>query len=162
MARDKLRLFWGTIDKVSNAREKWRKPRAKLGKMSESERMLPESHRDRYQAFSQRLLALEELVSQPECDCAALKSEALDIQKFFQTQISSLDLDVLEMDVGQRSSAVQVEMDKQLRLLNLDVMFLQTARRSTTQDQRMQQIKERLKILINYCQGLLTMRRAEE
>ncbi|WP_446875968.1 heterocyst frequency control protein PatD [Phormidesmis sp. 146-33] len=135
---------------------------AKLSKVSNLESMLPALHRDRYQEFSHALQALEALVNQPECDGAILKSEVLDIQKFFQTQISSLDLEALDVDVSQRSYAVQVEMDKQLRLLNMDVMFLQTARRSTTHDQRVQQIKERLKTLISYCQGLLTMRRAEE
>ncbi|MGV0024552.1 heterocyst frequency control protein PatD [Phormidesmis priestleyi] len=124
--------------------------------------MLPGSHRDRYQEFFQHLQALEELVSQPECDRSVLKSEILNIQNFFQTQISSLDLEALEMDVAQRSYAVQVEMDKQLKFLNMDVMFLQTARRSTTTDQRVQHIKERLRTLTSYCQGLLTMRRAEE
>jgi hypothetical protein len=129
--------------------------------MSGFHMLLPESHRDRYQEFCQRLSALEALVSQSERDRSAFKSAALDIQKFFQTQISSLDLEKLEADVAQRSYAVQVEMDKQLKLLNMDVMFLQAARRATTGDQRVQQVKERLKTLITYCQGLLTMRRAE-
>jgi hypothetical protein len=118
-------------------------------------RMLPELHRQRYQEFQQFLEQLQTLISQPEFDRATLKSNIPVLQNFFQEQIKSLGLEALEAKEAHRSQSYQVEMDKQLRLLIMDGMFLQAARQSATSQQRLEQVSDRLKTLISYCQALL-------
>jgi hypothetical protein len=118
--------------------------------------MLPQSHRQQYQEFQQILQQLEKFVDQPICDRAALKSKIPEAQQFFQKQIKSLDIEALESEMAYRSRSLQVEMDKQLRLLNMEVMFLQTARQLTTSQHRLGQIKERLRTLGEYCEVMLS------
>lgn len=117
--------------------------------------MLPERHRQPYRTFQQLLASLEERVSQSGHDRLTLKPEILQLQIFFQDEIKALNLEELEAKAAQRSQSLQVEMDKQLRLLNMDAMFLQTAKQSTTGGQRRNQIRDRLKTLSQYCEALL-------
>ena len=123
----------------------------KLGEISGFYDMLPESHCQRYQEFQQRLERFQALASQSDLQRSMLKLEALAVQKFFQDQVRSLDLEELEAAAAHRSHTYQVEMDKQLRLLNMDVMFLQTARQSATGVQRLRQVSDRVSTLIRYC-----------
>lgn len=58
-------------------------------------------------------------------------------------------------EVSSQVQAVSVEIDKQLRLLAIDALFLQTARQSTTLEHRRQQIGDRLTLLQRYCELLL-------
>ncbi len=117
--------------------------------------MLPESHRQRYQSFWQILERLQTLISQPEFDRSTLKAEALTVQQFFQDQVRSLDLEALDPTVGQRSHSFHVEINKQLRLLAIDAMSLQTAKQSATSQQRLGQVSDRVSTLIRYCDALL-------
>lgn len=117
--------------------------------------MLPEIYRQRYQDFRQILERLQTLISQPEFDRAILKADALTVQQFFQDQVRSLDLEALDPTVEQRSHSFHVEMNKQLRLLAMDVMFLQTAKQSATSQQRLGQVSDRITTLIRYCDALL-------
>lgn len=117
--------------------------------------MLPKIYRQRYQDFRQILERLQALISQPEFDCLTLKAEALTVQQFFQDQVRSLDLEALDPTEGQRSHSFHVEINKQLRLLAIDVMFLQTAKQSATSQQRLGQVSDRVSTLIRYCDALL-------
>ncbi|PSB23662.1 hypothetical protein C7B82_30405 [Stenomitos frigidus ULC18] len=85
----------------------------------------------------------------------ALKSKAMALQQFFREQILSLQLDELAPAVQHWVQSYHVEIDKQLRLLAMDIMFLQAARQSVTAEQRRQQIRDRLTTLQRYCDGLL-------
>ncbi|NJR50575.1 MAG: heterocyst frequency control protein PatD [Leptolyngbyaceae cyanobacterium CSU_1_3] len=118
--------------------------------------MLPQSHSQQYQEFQQILQQLEQFVDRPTCDRAVLKSKILETQEFFHKQIKSLDIEALEAEMAYRSRSLQVEMDKQLRLLNMEVMFLQTARQLATSQHRLSQIKERLRTLGEYCGVMLS------
>ena len=117
--------------------------------------MLPEIYRQRYQEFRQILERLQTLISQPEFDHLTLKTDALTVQQFFQDQVRSLDLEAIDAMAGQRSHSFHVEINKQLRLLAMDVMFLQTAKQSTTSQQRLGQVRDRVSTLIRYCNALL-------
>jgi hypothetical protein len=46
-------------------------------------------------------------------------------------------------------------MSKQLRLLAIDVMFLQGARQASTAQTRLQTISDRLTTLIQYCDAII-------
>ncbi len=117
--------------------------------------MLPEIHRQRYRDFQQILERLHRLISQSNGDKALLKAEVALAQQFFQNQVRSLDLDELDATVGQRSRSFHVEMNKQLRLLATDMMFLQAAKQAETSQQRLEQVGDRVNTLIRYCDALL-------
>jgi len=76
-------------------------------------------------------------------------------QTYFQQQILSVNPEALAPDEATRIHSFQVEINKQLRLLSTDLMFLRTARLATTQSQRRQQMGDRLTLLLRYCEGIL-------
>jgi len=69
------------------------------------------------------------------------------IQVFFQTQIVNTDLEVTPPNL-----ALQVEIDKQLKMLGVDLSMLQTARSPATWQKRHQQACDRFVLLDRYCQ----------
>jgi hypothetical protein len=90
-----------------------------------------------------------------EADGATLEPEVLKLQQFFQNQILKLDGNELSPELEQRIYSFQVEIDKQLRLLGMDIMFLQAARQEATGSQRRSQVSDRLSTLIRYCEAVL-------
>lgn len=82
-------------------------------------------------------------------------SEFLKIQHFFQSQVANLNPDLLSPEVRSRVGSYQTEVNKQLRLLGTDLMFLKSARQASTAEQRRTQIRDRLETLIGYCKALL-------
>ena len=48
--------------------------------------------------------------------------------------------------------ALHTEMHKQFRLVEVDILFLNTARQNQTRDKRQRQVCDRLKQLIDYCE----------
>ena len=69
------------------------------------------------------------------------------IQNFFQTQIINTELDVTPPYLS-----LQVEIDKQLKMLNVDLSMLQAARNPATWLKRHQQACDRFVLLQRYCQ----------
>lgn len=116
--------------------------------------MLPLNHQHCYQEFRQLLQHTDEMIA-ASSDGSALKPEILILQQFFQNQILNLDTNVLAVELEQRVQSFQVEINKQLRLLNTDAMFLQVAKQATTTEQRCSQIRDRIATLIRYCEALL-------
>lgn len=118
--------------------------------------MLPEAHRQIYQEFLRSLEQLQVRATQAKPDPAALIVAFQEIQQFFQQQILALSWENYpDASVEQRVQSYQIEMNKQLKLMGTDVMFLQAARQSTTAQQRQVQISDRLNLLIGYCNVLL-------
>ncbi|AFY64998.1 heterocyst frequency control protein PatD [Geitlerinema sp. PCC 7407] len=120
---------------------------------------LPPSHRDRYQQWQDLLTACRTIVQGPERDGPALRAQLLQVQQFFQEQVGPLDLAELDGAIAPRVQAVRTEMQKELRLLAMDGMFLQAARQSATQQQRQKQLGDRLEKLAGYCQVLVEAER---
>lgn len=73
----------------------------------------------------------------------------------FQQQILGLDLAELDEAIALRIQSIQTEISKQLRLLAMDTMFLKTARQPETNQQRRQQMGDRLDLLERYCEAIL-------
>ena len=118
--------------------------------------MFPEAHRQIYQEFLRSLEQLQVKVTQAKPDPAALILNFQEIQQFFQRQVLTLSWDNYpDPTVEQRVQSYQIEMNKQLKLMGADVMFLQAARQSSTAQQRQVQISDRLNLLIGYCNVLL-------
>ncbi len=105
-----------------------------------------------YHHFQQMLHLLQ---MQLQSDRPQLQESLTAAQTYFREQILSLDPETLESADAARIYSFQVEINKQLRLLSTDLMFLQAARLSTTQRQRQQTIGERLTLLLRYCEGIL-------
>ncbi len=69
------------------------------------------------------------------------------IQKKFQGQMVNSNSEVTPQNLS-----LQVEIDKQLKMLGMDLTMLQTSRSHTTWLKRHQQASDRLKLLQRYCQ----------
>jgi len=118
--------------------------------------MLPEAHRQIYQEFLRSLEQLQVKVTQAKPDPSVLIATLQEMQQFFQNQILALSWDNYpDASVEQRVQSYQIEMNKQLKLMATDVMFLQAARQPSTAQQRQVQISDRLNLLIGYCNVLL-------
>ncbi|HEY9807688.1 MAG TPA: heterocyst frequency control protein PatD [Candidatus Obscuribacterales bacterium] len=118
--------------------------------------MLPEAHRQIYQEFLRSLEQLQGMATQAKPEPAALIALFQKVQQFFQGQILGLSWENHpDPKMEQRVQSYQIEMNKQLKLMGTDVMFLQAARQSSTAQQRQVQISDRLNLLIGYCNVLL-------
>jgi len=78
-------------------------------------------------------------------DVSKLRLALVESQKFFGQQIAPLP------DTDAKERSYRTEISKQLRLLEIDVMFLRGARHSSTFDKRLNQTIERLGIIKQYC-----------
>jgi hypothetical protein len=112
--------------------------------------MLPISHLDRYSEFRQQCETLLQ-----ETDLRTIKSSTGSLQQNFQTKIAPLNLEEIDPTLESRVRSLHVELDKQLRLLNMDATFLQTAKQAETIQQRLGQVRDRLTTMIGYCKILL-------
>lgn len=97
------------------------------------------------------------MVGQETLDRSALQSHLANLQDYFQTQILPLDMQALSDETGLRLHALQVEMNKQLRLIGTDALFLRAAKQPDTVQQRLRQIGDRLQLLKRYCDGVLEL-----
>ncbi len=70
-----------------------------------------------------------------------------EIQKFFQSEIINTNLEITPQNLS-----LQVEIDKQLKMLNVDLSMLQTSRNQATWQKRHQQACDRFTLLARYCQ----------
>jgi hypothetical protein len=118
--------------------------------------MLPESHCHCYGEFRKSLISFRQRFILNEVNYTGLAAESQKVQLFFRDQVRQLAVEPLTMTDAQRSHAYQVEMDKQLRLLAMDVMFLQAAKQPETIQQRSSAVQDRLQKLIAYCDALLS------
>lgn len=116
--------------------------------------MLPSVYQQPYQQLQQNVKELQNALGST-LDSPTLKTAIATLQSFFQTQIWNLDMQDIAPDLEQQARSINVEIDKQLRLLNMDAMFLQAARQEATKQQRQQQIHDRLFLLTQYCNSIL-------
>jgi hypothetical protein len=70
-----------------------------------------------------------------------------EIQKKFQVQIVNSNSEITPQNLS-----LQVEIDKQMKMLGMDLTMLQTSRSHTTWQKRHKQTSDRLKLLERYCQ----------
>lgn len=117
-----------------------------------------ESYRPVYEtlrSLSSSMLAQVSEVGAAPTGVADLRSLFQRLQAQFQQQVVTLDLSGLEGAIAAQVSSLHTEMAKQLRLLSMDLMFLQTARQPETVRQRTEQMGDRLHLLMRYCDAVL-------
>jgi oligoendopeptidase F len=118
--------------------------------------MLPTLHKKTYQKLLSILLALREEIAAPNSRLTSIQEAFQQIQRVFQDEILSLGDDELQDAIASRAHSVQTEMHRALRLLETDIMFLRSSKQIATSEQRLATVRDRLEMLIGYCQAMLT------
>ncbi|MBW4554748.1 MAG: heterocyst frequency control protein PatD [Trichormus sp. ATA11-4-KO1] len=113
-------------------------------------------NREKYQALATLLAQLRSDTTSTQVDAAALRQGVAELQQVFQQQIVPL------ADGDSRVQSFRTEISKQLRLLEIDVMFFQGARQASTAQGRLKTIGDRLTTLIQYCDAILQQKAEEE
>lgn len=119
--------------------------------------MLPNLHYQCYVEFKQALEQLQQTARYDELDVSKLRQSYQKTQQLFQQQILNLDASDLNSVDEARVRSYHTEISKQLRLLSMDVVFLQAARQPVTVTDRQNQILQRIQTLIGYCDGILQL-----
>ena len=117
--------------------------------------MLPANYQQIFQTFRIKLKKLQQTITQANPETTLLESHFLAVQQCFQHQIMPLEETALETADQSRLHAYRTEMNKQMRLLGMDVTFLKAARQPATTQQRQAQIRDRIARLIDYCKAVL-------
>ena len=117
--------------------------------------MLPITYQEIFQMFSLKLNELQQVATLANPEATSLQSHFLTVQQFFQHSIMTLEDTALEVMDRSRVQAYRTEMNKQMRLLAMDIAFLQAARQAVTAQQRQAQIRDRIARLIDYCKAVL-------
>jgi len=111
--------------------------------------MLPLSYRNAYQRFLKTLYQLQRQL-QEEANPVTLKSVFSELQQQFQEEIMSLTGEELTGETLSRWQSSQTEVHRMMRLLQNDMMFLQTSQSSQTSQQRLARVRDRVGKLIHF------------
>jgi hypothetical protein len=116
--------------------------------------MLPELHRQAYQEFMKTLIALKNNFNSSNLDAIAIQNNFQLTQKFFQMRINSLSDESLSEETASRWRSLHTEIYRAFKLLETETILFRSAKQSTTQQQRLKSIVDRLTQIIGYCQML--------
>ena len=117
--------------------------------------MLPESHRQTYQAFLTVVLKLQYAANADKFDVVPIQKSWQEAQHLFIGQILPLTEDELEPAIASRWQSLHTEIYRTWRLVGTDVMFVGTSRLEVTSQQRLASLRDRLEKLIAYCHFML-------
>ncbi|HLO50503.1 MAG TPA: heterocyst frequency control protein PatD [Kamptonema sp.] len=118
--------------------------------------MLSKNRHQHYLEFQQILQDLQTSATQGNLDRAALLAAFGEVQQFFAGQIMASDSDGLDPPpLSPLEQSCLTEMHKQLRLLGMDVAFLQASRVEATAKTRQAAASDRINTLIGYCDAML-------
>lgn len=111
--------------------------------------MLIENQVHTFQRFQTEIESLDQTLNTTELDRAVLHQKIRSLQQIFQEEIQPIQSE------DYQTHSVLVEINKQMRLLGMDGMFLQTARQAETFETRLEQVRDRVKRLVSYCSAIL-------
>ena len=117
-------------------------------------RMLPPSYCHSYQKFAEALAQLQTRAASGNGEVAEIKAGCRQVQEIFQAQIATLNGNDLDISQVSRWQSFQTEIYKQLRLLEMDVTFLQASRQLDTIQKRQEAISDRITMIIAYCEAI--------
>ncbi|WP_206757286.1 heterocyst frequency control protein PatD [Coleofasciculus sp. FACHB-1120] len=117
--------------------------------------MLPQSYQQRYQELLTALEQLLHTITATHQEREAIAEKFQHVKQVFEQQITTLTGDELDPEIEPRWRSFQTEIYRALRLLEMDMTFLQASRRSATANPRQAAIGDRLSTLMSYCQALL-------
>jgi hypothetical protein len=104
---------------------------------------------EKYQTLANLLVQLRSDVAANQPDTTGLKQRVAQLQQLFQREVVPLAV------ADSKEQSYRTEMSKQLRLLEIDVIFLQGARQAATAQVRLKTIGDRLTTLLQYCHAIL-------
>ena len=108
-------------------------------------------NKQKYRAFQTLLQQLHTDISSNLLNASELRQNMASLQSFFRTDIVPLTTQY------PTEQSYMTEISKQLRLLQIDIMFFQGARQASTIKDRIDALSERLTTLIGYCDAILKM-----
>lgn len=111
--------------------------------------MLTRNQVQLFRSFRVELELLKQTLDSSEFERQTFEKVWRSLQKIFSEEIRPMESDEY------RFHSVLVELKKQMRLLEMDGMFLKTARQVETVQGRLSQIRDRVTLLMNYCAVLL-------
>jgi hypothetical protein len=117
--------------------------------------MLPESHRQAYQAFLTKLLQLQDSANADKFDAVPIQKSWQEAQHLFTGQILPLTDYELDEAIAPRWQSFHTEIYRTWRLVGTDVLFLGASRLVVTSQERLASLRDRLAQLIGYCELLL-------
>ena len=117
--------------------------------------MLSKNRHQHYLKFQQVLQELQTAATQVNLDRAALLAAFREVQQFFAGHIMASDSDEVDPPLSSLERSCLTEIHKQLRLLGMDVSFLQASRVQATAQTRQAAISDRINTLMGYCEALL-------
>ena len=108
---------------------------------------------EKYHLFTNLILQMrEELVnSQTNVNKQKLRQTLISLKQFFLEEILSSQIDRSNDYSHVSEQSYLTEISKQMRLLEMDITFFQSARQPDTQQNRLNSICERLNLLLKYC-----------
>ena len=112
-------------------------------------------NKQKYHSFAILLEELRSELTNISLNALELRQRTTSLQQFFQQQIVPIDNEDTDSQDWGRVQSYRTEMSKQLRLLEIDVMFFQGSRQASTAQQRLDTINHRLTTLIEYSRAIL-------
>jgi hypothetical protein len=108
-----------------------------------------------FETFQRSLQQIAAVAGQPNPDPRTLQAVFLEAQQFYQQRLATLDVEKFDGAIASKVQSIQTEINKELRLLGMDVTFMQSARQPATIQQRQRQLGDRVLRLMQYCDVLL-------
>lgn len=117
--------------------------------------MLPPSHLDRIEEFLQAIARLQKTAEPADnLEDASLERTFQEVQQISTSLILGGNGDDSNQALAPRIQSILTEIHRQMRLLQMDVMFLKASRQSATALTRQRIMSDRIKTLIGYCEAL--------
>ncbi|RZM78605.1 heterocyst frequency control protein PatD [Leptolyngbya iicbica] len=101
--------------------------------------------------FVELLTGVQHCAQAAQVDGRSLQQQFLQAQQLYQTQLLPT---LMATPSAERLLSYQTEINRALRLLGMDVAFLQSAKNSLTLQKRQAQMQKQLQTLLEFCQGL--------
>ncbi len=117
--------------------------------------MLSKSTHQVITEFQNSLKQLYTTLSSVPLDQPNLKQSFQQLKITFQTQIMEINASDFDFLVESKIQSYLTETHKQIRLLEMDLKFLQASHQSTTLNTRLSQIQTRLDLLLSYGEAML-------
>lgn len=106
---------------------------------------------DKYHTFATQLDQLRHYITANHLNVQEIRQHLTLLEQFFRSQIVPLDN---SESIEHTEQMYITEMSKQLRLLDVDIMFLGGARQAATMEARVKTICDRLTTLLGYCEAI--------
>jgi hypothetical protein len=106
---------------------------------------------DKYHTFATQLEQLRSGIAANHLNVQEIREHLTLLEQFFLTQIVPLNND---QSIEHTEQMYITEMSKQLRLLEIDIMFLGGARQAATMEARLKTICDRLTTISSYCERI--------